>query len=547
MITPIYQRLRVIFNSIFGDSNVRSFRKHNKNIFKRGAAYSARKSIVLFEFNGMHSSHIAFSYLANILALKYHARIVAYFPRIRSSLSAKLIFLAQKLIGNNIVGVYKSFGTSNFLEIHVSKDQKVRATMLLAEVNARIQSKKDVEELAIEGIWIGDLIYDSYLMECRVPTINIREEAFQKFLLQSLELFIFWLDYFERNDVQAVNVTHCVYTLAIPLRIAIVRAIPAYQIGITHAYQLQKNKLFAYNDFFEFREIFSELPLTQKKLGVLEAERRINRRFAGEVGVDMSYSSKSAYGAIQYPRLLVDSKNQKILVATHCFFDSPHSYGNNLFPDFWDWLDFLGQISEIAQYDWYIKTHPDYLPGTKEVIEFFIKKYPKFKLLPSDASHHQIIAEGINVVLTVYGTIGFEYAALGIPVINASRNNPHIAYDFNVHPSSIEEYRQILMDIANVKINIDKQQIFEYYYMKNIYNTEDIFLDGYEKILEDIGGYNAQFSSLMYKTWVDSFTPKRHQTIISGLKYFINSGDFRMGYQHCKNLESKAPLGVNHK
>jgi len=542
MLSQLYKYLQHIFNIFHKDPNTTGFIKHNKNIFKGDKSYSKRNPVVLFELNGMHSAHIAYSYLANVLAAKYQAKILAYLPRRHTSIREKILFQVKRKFGTSFLSVYKSFGVQDFVEISINGAQKLRAKKLLCEVNLRLHSKSDIEELSIEGVWIGDLVYDSYLMGNKMPTIDKDSQHFQNFLLDSLELFIFWIDFFDNNDVKAINVSHCVYTLALPLRIAIARNISSYQISLTHAYQLQKNKLFAYNDFFEYREIFSKLPIVQQKQGIIEAEKRIERRFAGEVGVDMSYSSKSAYGSHQYPRLLKESNNQKILIATHCFFDSPHSYGNNLFPDFWEWLEFLGKLSEVTQYDWYIKTHPDYLPGTKEIIEQFSKKYPKFHLLPADSSHHQIIAEGINAVLTVYGTIGFEYAALGIPVINASQNNRHIAYDFNIHPINLDQYRAILMNIGEIKIDINRQQVFEYYYMRNIYNTQNIFLDDYDKTIESIGGYDAQFSPIMYKAWLGSLTPIQHQAIIRRLNNFINSGDFRMGNQHFQNSESKHHL-----
>jgi hypothetical protein len=542
MLAQLYKYLQRVFNIFHNDLNTLSFIKYNQNIFNADGNYSKRRPVVLFELNGMHSAHIAYSYLANVLAAKYQAKILAYLPRMHSSIKDKILFKLKIKFETSYLGVYRSFGAQDFVGISINRTQKLRAKNLLREVILRLDSKSDIEELKVDGVWIGDLVYDSYLMENKLPTIDKDSQHFQNFLLGALELFICWLDFFDSNDVKAINVSHCVYTLALPLRIAIARNIPAYQIGLTHAYQLQKNKLFAYNDFFEYREVFSKLPIAQQKQGIIEAEKRIERRFAGEVGVDMSYSSKSAYGSHQYPRLLKESNNQKILIATHCFFDSPHSYGNNLFPDFWEWLEFLGKISEVTQYDWYIKTHPDYLPGTKEIIEQFSRKYPKFHLLPADSSHHQIIAEGINAVLTVYGTIGFEYAALGIPVINASQNNPHIAYDFNIHPINLDQYRELLMNISKIEIVIDRQQVFEYYYMRNIYNTQDIFLEDYEKTLRDIGGYDAQFNPIIYKAWLDSLTPIRHQDIISRLNKFINSGDFRMGNQHFQNSESKLHL-----
>jgi capsule polysaccharide export protein KpsC/LpsZ len=250
------------------------------------------------------------------------------------------------------------------------------------------------------------------------------------------------------------------------------------------------------------------------------------------VGVDMAYSTKSAYGASRHQRLIQASPRKKILIATHCFFDSPHSYGNNLFPDFYEWLEFLGQISECTDYDWYIKTHPDYLPGTREVIDGFLARFPKFTLLPADASHHQIIAEGIDFALTVYGTIAFEYAALGIPVINASLYNPHIAYDFNLHAKDVEDYRQLLMKLDQLTFSIDKQQVYEYYFMRHIFNTENLFFDSYSATVAELGGYDRQFSPEVYEKWLEEWRPEKHQAILAAVRNFVQSGDFRMDYRH---------------
>jgi len=246
----------------------------------------------------------------------------------------------------------------------------------------------------------------------------------------------------------------------------------------------------------------------------------------------MGYSTKSAYGAHKTERLLKESTRTKVLIATHCFFDSPHSYGNNLFPDFHEWLDFLGQMSMETDYDWYIKTHPDYLAGTKEVIDSFIKKYPKFHLLPADSSHHQIIAEGINVALTTYGTIGFEYAALGVPVVNASLNNPHIAYNFNLHPKNIEEYREILRNIDHIDLNIDKNEVYEYYFMKHLNSTSDWLFGNYRQMEDEVGGYSEQFTPKVYGVWVRKWTREKHDRLITVLNTFVESGDFRLGGAH---------------
>lgn len=163
-----------------------------------------------------------------------------------------------------------------------------------------------------------------------------------------------------------------------------------------------------------------------------------------------------------------------------------------------------------------------------EIIKSFVARYPKLTLLPADASHHQIIAEGIDVALTVYGTIGFEYAALGIPVINCSLNNPHIAYNFNLHPKDVDEYRSLLLGLDTLEFKFDKHQAYEYYFMQHMHNTNNLFLDSYETTIEALGGYSAQFTDAVYEKWTEEWTEEKHSKIKSAITRFIASGKFRM-------------------
>jgi hypothetical protein len=515
----------------------RDFIKHNLRCF---SSISKKKDLngpeVLFELNRMHSAHIAYSYLANDLASKFDARIIAYSitgtgTGIRS-IWRKLKWMLAKAFSIDVFAIYRSFGTSSFLLPQLNLSQERRANQLTEQVLKDLKNKSDIELIKVNGTWLGDLIYDSYLMTLKKPTIEISDKSFKLFLLNSLKLYVFWDDYFQNHDVRAVNVSHCVYVNAIPMRIAASKGIPVFQINATHVYRLSDKNYFAYNDFFDFSKLFRCLSIEVQTRGLEQAKQRIELRFSGKVGVDMTYSTKSAYGEHKIERLIKESPRTKILIATHCFFDSPHSYGNNLFPDFYEWLDFIGKVTLETDYDWYIKTHPDYLEGTMEVINAFIKKYPKINILPSDSSHHQIISEGINVALTTYGTIGFEYAALGIPVVNASLCNPHVAYNFNLHPKNIEEYHEVLTHLDHIDLNINKKEVYEYYFMQFIYNTNDWLFNDYKKMEEELGGYSEQFTPKVYEAWIREWTPSRHKNINAKLNSFVESGDFRLGAVH---------------
>lgn len=521
------------FKLLKNSPNLRKFMAHNEKVFfQKTKCEPQSNAIVLFELNNMQSAHIAYSYLSNVVAREYSAKIIAYAPNMHVALWNKLAFKIKKLLSLQEFGVYKSFGVSDFEVIKLTKLQREKARSLYSIIIENLHDKWDIENITISDVLVGDLIYDSYLRLYNKPTIDKTSIKFQYFLQVSVEMFVYWEDYFNSHDVRAVNVSHTVYNLAMPLRLAIARNIPAFQANATHIYRMNKNNYVSYSDHNYFPKTFASLPETIKKTGIAEAQRRIEKRFAGEVGVDMAYSIKSAYGTKRHKQLLQGSPRKKILIATHCFFDSPHGYGGNIFPDFYEWLDFLGKITEVTDYDWYIKTHPDYLPGTKEIIDDFVIKYPKFKLLPADASHHQIIAEGINFALTVYGTIGFEYAALGIPVINCSLNNPHIAYNFNLHPQSVDEYRRLLLDLDTLEFNFDKQQVYEYYFMRHIYSNSDLFFNNYENTIKEIGGYSAQFTDAIYEKWLAEWSTEKHQSIVSTMQAYILSGDFRMGFNY---------------
>jgi hypothetical protein len=292
--------------------------------------------------------------------------------------------------------------------------------------------------------------------------------------------------------------------------------------------------MYAYNEFKFFKKTFKLLKDKENKL--LTAKKQLDKRFKGEIGVDMLYSSKSAYtGYDNNKRVIKKNKKIKIIIAPHCFFDSPHGLGQNLHVDFYLWLLHLVKISKKTNYDWYIKTHPDYIPKNLQIIKEFVKKNPQFKLLNPKTSHNQIINEGINFALTIYGTIGVEYAAKNIPVINASQNNPHINYTFNINPKTKTEYEKILINLNNIKKRINVKEVYEYYYMKNIYSEKSVFIDDYYKLINNLGGgidgYKAMNSTSVYKYILNEFKKDNYNKKIFKINNFLNNKEYKLGFK----------------
>ena len=136
-------------------------------------------------------------------------------------------------------------------------------------------------------------------------------------------------------------------------------------------------------------------------------------------------------------------KKKIFIIATHDFVDAPHVLGNSIFPDFYQWFLYLCELSKKSNDIWLVKNHPDfgedysrYIKYERDVTKNILKKYPKIKILNKNTTLNDLLKIKVDAVFTVNGTIGFDLALLGVPVINASLNNPHINYKFNLHPKN---------------------------------------------------------------------------------------------------------------
>ena len=107
-----------------------------------------------------------------------------------------------------------------------------------------------------------------------------------------------------------------------------------------------------------------------------------------------------------------------------------------------------------------------------------LKEYPHIKILKKNATHSEILKKGIKCVLSVYGSVVYEYAYFGIPTILASKNHPYKNFSFVKEASSKREYKKLLKNVKKFKINFSKKEIFSYYYLRflksnNLFNNYD--------------------------------------------------------------------------
>ena len=523
MINKIYKFISLRVKRIIIDHYEENFIKHNKVLFNNS---QNKDNQILIELNHMQPNHIATSHFTKVLSKIYDAQLVGYRPEIQFNLFTKL---KSYILDFKFKKIYQSFAVNKFLDFDVN-NYKTLANQLTNKLMLEINTKSDLENLIIDDVWVGDLIYDQYLASYEVPTVNIKSNELKKILFEFSILYYNLKTYFSKNKVKALIISHACYFMGLPARIAISHDIPAYQVNLQAIYYLSKKNIFPYYEFHSYKNDFEKLDITTKNNGIAKAKERLKLIFEGKTNVDQPYIVHSAYVHKKTSTKIIINKNPvKILISSHSFYDSPHGYGKSLFPDFFEWLEFLGELSNKTDYEWYIKTHPGIDTFDQKSIDDVISRYKKIILIPNTTSHHQLIEEGINIVITIFGSIAIEYAAKNITVINASLNNPHISFDFNIHPKSKEELKNIMFNLKSyVNKNLFSEDVYKCYYMKYLHHDFNIFFSNFDNVQKHMGGYNALFSSKIYNYWIDNYSPDRQSKIEQNLETFIFSREYKL-------------------
>ena len=528
----------------------RKFRLHNFNKLKKiDLNKKVNKKIILLEFNSFHIVHINFSYFS-FFFLKKNFKIIAFYSHIlmayglKETFKQKIFRFLSSLLNLGFFGVYKSFGVKKFLFPKIDIFVINKAKFELDKIQKKIKSKKDILKITLSNIYVGDLVYDTYLTRAKnqKPTIDYKSNDFKNFLFDFIKLFYFWDEYFKKNKIKAIISTHGCYTMGIPLRISLKNKILSLEVKENKLKRLSNENLFHYCESKYYPKMFSALKNNQKKKAINIAKKRLDERFGGS-NKDLPYVTNSAFSKKKrYKNEIKKNKKLKILILPHDFIDAPHSGGLFAFPDMYEWIRFLAKMSkEKLNYDWYLKTHPKmggkwewYQKLTRDYISKIIKD-SNIKVLHPNTPHNKIISSKIDFVLTIFGTAAHEYAYKNIKVINGGNTNPHISYKFNKHISNYKDYFEVINNLKKVNFKIDKKKVLEFYYIHYIYCDKNWFFD-YDKLLKNLGNYHLQWTPKVYEYWLSKVNDHKNyfKVFEKNINSFIASKDLVFTIDHKK-------------
>lgn len=421
--------------------------------------------VLVGEYNWNPSIYI-YSLVANDLCARTGARIETfYFSRKRD------------LTNENI---YASFGARRGLDYGSAQPFETAAEQITEAIFSNLRTKWDVLKIRIDGMWFGDLIYDTYLRLFTLATVDLKDPRLRKLIHQAALIYFATKGYFDRNHVVGVFPDHTVYIkCGILVRVAFAHKVPVYILPCNpNFYILQLDPELSEGmtnvskrwSYYKYKQIFAQLPPEQQQAGREQARVALEERLSGKIDTRVLVGH-SAYGQASAERILRTSDKPKILMLLHDFCDSVHCFREMLFPDFYEWTHHLLAKAEETDFEWYVKPHPNSMTSEAKnatnaaVIAELKQRYPKMILLDAAVSNRQLVEEGVSAMFTVHGTAGHELAYLGVPVVNAG-DNLHVAYDFNLTPKTVAEYDALIAQAGHLdRSRIRQDEVAEFYYM----------------------------------------------------------------------------------
>lgn len=279
--------------------------------------------------------------------------------KVARDLNALVCIFSFRRISKTNKGIYHALGIDNYLQIKLTFKNRLTHYIEYRNLIKYLKYDGNLIEYRIDDISIGLDIYES-ILRLGFPTVDLTNQQTYRTIFLGLKQFVFFKKLFRQERIGTVLVSHDNYLgpgllahMAFHFRVRVIIANLLSMTIPTREFQL-------YEYFRDYENYARYLEPQSLEEGINWAKLQLNKRIAGQIGVDIQYQVLSAFGDKFIERQTATSEKEKILILTHDFFDNPHSYSRMTFNDFYEWLVFVGEISLDTDYEWYIKTHRDY-------------------------------------------------------------------------------------------------------------------------------------------------------------------------------------------
>ena len=337
------------------------------------------------------------------------------------------------------------------------------------ELQSRLGSdpiRQGLLSLKFDDIPVGDLIYDTYLRNERMGSIELINDKLECYYLFAYRLFDAYRSIFDKykGKVIATVQDHIVYILwGILARLAHSRGATVFA-NQGRSSPLILRKFDQSDSTVDHILIFLEnsFQFIHERLTDKDEERGfqiVNNYYRNKINHQRSRVDPKKYRHYTRCELLsqlrMDPNKPTVFVMAHVMPDAPHGQGWMLYEDYYQWLlQTLEIIKGIPEVNWVVKSHPHgplYTDRftTPTAVAPYENRYQHIRHGPVDM-HPGSLLDAADAVVTIRGTAGLEAAVFGKPCVLAGKSQ-YSGHGIAIEPQTEAEYIAALKALENPK------------------------------------------------------------------------------------------------
>jgi len=389
---------------------------------------------------------------------------------------------------NNLKEVY-SFNSDNFFIL-----DRVKAIQFLPKIIylnlvycVKYFNIYKLFNLYIDGIYIGDLIYDDYNRREEQPSVDKINFKYFKKLNEAFLYYSYYSNIFKKNKYEFTVLNHnCYIRNALLGRVA--NKYGSNVMLVSGDYMgLLARKLYPNDNIFNFYSILNKDLFNKSfknSILVEKAEKYfdnvMNKKVKTWDSVNFEVAKVNTDFQERKKVMSYKSSGKKIVViSSHILIDNIVGADGRrqVYRDILIWLEETLLLCEKNEnIITFLKPHPrEYaFKYTPTILDTYNKLNLKnVKLWPSQLDMKDN-SDLIDVIITIRGSVSFEFPALGIPVVLAGKNHAGVSgFDTVLEVDKVDKYEEVIANIHTIdrldEITIKKAKLIYFMYFNSIF------------------------------------------------------------------------------
>ena len=236
----------------------------------------------------------------------------------------------------------------------------------------------------------------------------------------------------------------------------------------------------------------------------------LEQRFQGKNGREIDRQAFAGKKVLTKEELTqqygIDTNKKTVVIMAHTFTDAVFNYGEYYFRDYYDWTEQTLKIAASnTNVNWIIKPHPtrsSYNESEDSIEDLFARYKKNHMFFLSDDVSSESIKNIADVLVTIGGNAGAEYACFGIPSIIVGKPY-YYGQGYTIEPATYEAYREVL-NHAETITPLTEEQILtakEVFFFRNgnRKHQEACFQDSFADML------NAEYAEMIQEMALQYF------------------------------------------